>query len=185
MCSKLDRGGTWNGAVENLEAGWVPLWGKRSASPDSGNSALVERGARSLPLRVVLDVLLVGPAGSEVEHQPDRPTAAAGRVAPGGTAVTPSTSEPADGAARPDSRAPADSCPDFYLLFLNWMDVATASEPIGTADIAGSLNLNKSQATAWLKRGIGDKRIRKLVKPVRYQAVRPPGGQASLLRDEA
>ena len=102
-----------------------------------------------------------------------------------GTAVTPSTSEPVDGAGRPDARAPADSCPDFYRLFLEWMDVATASKPIGADDIAVSLNLSKTQATTWLKRGIGDKRIRKLVKPVRYEAVRPPGGQASLLRDEA
>ena len=185
VCSKLDRGGTWNGAVENLEAAWVPLWVQRSASPDSGNSELVKRGARWLPPRFGLDSLLAGPAGSEGEHQPDRPTPAAERVANSGTAVTPSTSEPADGTGRPDTRAPADSCPDFYRLFLEWMEVATASKPVGADDIAESLNLNKSQATAWLKRGIGDKRIRKLVKPVRYQAVRPSGGQASLLRDEA
>lgn len=99
--------------------------------------------------------------------------------------MTPSTAELADGAGRPDTRAPADSCLDFYRLFLEWMDVATASKPIGADDIAESLNLNKTQATAWLKRDIVDKRIRKLVKPIRYQAVRPPGGQASLLRDEA
>lgn len=185
VCSKLDRGGTWNGAVENLEAAWVPLWVKRNVSPESGNSELVKRGARWLSPRFELDSLLAGPAGSKGEHQPDRPTAAAGRAATSGTAVTPSTCEPAGGAGRLDTRVLADSCPDFYRLFLEWMEVATASEPIGSDDIAKNLNLNKTQATAWLKRGIGDKRIRRLVKPVRYQAVRPSGSQALLLQDEA
>lgn len=65
------------------------------------------------------------------------------------------------------------------------MDVATASEPIGADDIAGSLKVKKTQAAAWLEMGIAEERVRKLVKPVRYQAVRAQGRQASLLRGEA
>ena len=38
------KGGTWNGAVENLKHGWVPLWVKRTTDPDAGNAALVLKG---------------------------------------------------------------------------------------------------------------------------------------------
>ena len=44
-----ESGGTWTGAIENLKHGWVPLWVKEHPDPDSGNAALVQRGARWLP----------------------------------------------------------------------------------------------------------------------------------------
>lgn len=42
-------GGTWQGAVENLRRGWVPLWVKRQTEDRPGNMALVEQGAQWLP----------------------------------------------------------------------------------------------------------------------------------------
>ena len=157
VCSTPERGGTWNGAMENLKAAWVPLWVKRNDNPASGNAELVGRGARWLPSPFGPDSLLAMAA----------------------------TSEPADGAGSPDERRPDRNHPDFYRLFLDWLDVVTASEPVGANDVARRLDLNRTQATAWLERGIGEKRVRKLMKPVRYQAVRPQGRQASLLRNEA
>lgn len=40
------KGGTWNGAVENLKHAWVPLWVKRTTDPDAGNAELVIKGGR-------------------------------------------------------------------------------------------------------------------------------------------
>lgn len=48
VSSSPDSGGTWNGAVENLRYGWVPLAVKRTDAADSGNPKLVERGGRWL-----------------------------------------------------------------------------------------------------------------------------------------
>lgn len=48
VSSTRDKGGTWNGAVENLKKGWVPLWVKRTEAQGSGNPYLVERGGRWL-----------------------------------------------------------------------------------------------------------------------------------------
>jgi len=47
--SKIDKGGTWSGAVENLRAKWVPLWVVKTNDSDSGNTKLVEKGANWLP----------------------------------------------------------------------------------------------------------------------------------------
>lgn len=49
VCSTREKGGTWNGAVENLRHGWVPLWVKPSEESGSGNGDLVRLGARWLP----------------------------------------------------------------------------------------------------------------------------------------
>jgi predicted Rossmann fold nucleotide-binding protein DprA/Smf involved in DNA uptake len=49
VTTSKESGGTWAGAVENLKHGWVPLWVKEHPHSDSGNAALVQRGARWLP----------------------------------------------------------------------------------------------------------------------------------------
>ncbi|MDE0694876.1 MAG: DNA-processing protein DprA [Boseongicola sp.] len=49
VSSTPDRGGTWNGALEDLKAAWVPLWVKRTEDESSGNPELVRRGGRWLP----------------------------------------------------------------------------------------------------------------------------------------
>jgi predicted Rossmann fold nucleotide-binding protein DprA/Smf involved in DNA uptake len=43
-----ESGGTWNGAIENLKHGWVPLWVQKHPDPNSGNAALIGKGARWL-----------------------------------------------------------------------------------------------------------------------------------------
>ncbi|MEW6225717.1 MAG: DNA-processing protein DprA [Chloroflexota bacterium] len=48
VASAAGSGGTWTGAVEALEAGWVPVLVRRSNPMPDGNRQLIERGA--LPL---------------------------------------------------------------------------------------------------------------------------------------
>ena len=186
VCSTPERGGTWHGAVENLKAAWVPLWVKPNDSEASGNSGLVERGARWLPARVEgpgspFDVSALNATGLDRAS----PAAGPGSLADTGTGVTPAKSMPADGDGTRDESRPVRSHPDFYRLFLDWMGDVTAADPIGADDIAGRLGLKKAQAAAWLKRAIDEKRVRKLAKPVRYQATSLQSRQTSLLRDEA
>ncbi len=49
ICSTPNKGGTWAGAVKNLDKGWVPLWLKRNTDPKSGNSHLQRKGGHWLP----------------------------------------------------------------------------------------------------------------------------------------
>ena len=50
--STQDKGGTWNGAEENLKHKWVPVFVKPSENRNSGNTALLEMGARQATLDV-------------------------------------------------------------------------------------------------------------------------------------
>ena len=168
VCSKPGHGGTWNGAIENLDASWVPLWVRRDDDSHSGNAELVKHGARWLPPRLGSDLVVALSAASLPEHDPEPEVTLAMPRATG-----------ADGDAADGSLGR----PDFYRLFLDWMDAATASEPIAADAIAERLALKKTQIAAWLSRGISEERVRKLTRPVRYAVTHRPEPQASFLRD--
>ena len=77
-----------------------------------------------------------------------------------------------------DENAPGAS--DFYAMFLDRMRGITADGPMKTDDIAARLELQKAQASVWLKRGLSDGRIKKMAKPARYQSTENMQRQASL-----
>jgi len=68
-----ESGGTWAGAIENLKQGWVPLWVKEHGDVDSGNAALVERGARWLPANGVAVGSLASREPSDVKPESSAP----------------------------------------------------------------------------------------------------------------
>lgn len=67
--SALRSGGTWEGAVENLKHGWVPLY-VRTPGEGAGNAALVAEGA--LPFTLTPDSIdtLIGLFGAQAVNQP-------------------------------------------------------------------------------------------------------------------
>ena len=172
------------GALEsdgNLDASWVPLWVRRDDDADSGNAELVRHGARWLPPYLGSDLVVALSAASAPEPDAGSPPAGGGR---------PADRKPEVALAKPDATGgdgdAADGSlgrPDFYRLFLDWMDAATASEPIAADAIAERLALKKAQIAAWLSRGISEERVRKLTRPVRYAVTHRPDPQASFLRD--
>ena len=73
---------------------------------------------------------------------------------------------------------------DPYGMFLIRLHEITAAAPLASSEIARRLALKKTQANAWLKSGVGEGKIKKTSKPVRYQST--PGGrrQGSLFGDD-
>ena len=53
------KGGTWGGAVENLNGRWVKLWVREDGDQSGGNAALEERGALRAP-RLVSELDFAG-----------------------------------------------------------------------------------------------------------------------------
>ena len=98
--STLDKGGTWNGALEDLKAGWVPLWVRRDGGRRSGNPELVRRGARWLgddpsSLGALIDV---SPAPAADQPRLDLPPPMPDAKAPSASEPEPAISE--DGAPK-------------------------------------------------------------------------------------
>ena len=68
VSSTKNKGGTWNGAIENLRQKWVPLWVKSSSESSSGNAELVRQGGRWLP-GDRFDLAVLVKAGEQVSEQ--------------------------------------------------------------------------------------------------------------------
>jgi predicted Rossmann fold nucleotide-binding protein DprA/Smf involved in DNA uptake len=184
VAASRGKGGTWNGAIENLKTRWVPLWVKSDPNPNSANAELVRRGAKWLPHeRLDLSLLLTsqdgeltGPASWEalplVRGEPQDPktsnSSAHPRAAPEAEeagALAPRARVQTEAPSTPDS-APLDK---YYDLFLHDMQSLTAETPLDVDDLQRHLVITKIQLNTWLKRAVAEERLKKLTNPVRYR----------------
>ena len=201
--SKTGKGGTWSGAIEDLEAGWVPLWVKRSPDAGSGNPDLVTRGARWLPEELGSlgclvsggQALLHDEGQAQVRLSPEEKKCSSRSATTEPRPLTPpvvGSEEPVprvrnEAAPRPAPTTPAISGSiGFYELFLNHLVELTSEAPLPPDEICERLNdieksyVEKSQVKKWLQRGVSDGEIEKLTRPVRYQRRKMEDAQASL-----
>ena len=184
VSSTRDKGGTWNGAVENLRQGWVPLAVKQTDAPDSGNRKLVDKGGRWLtdlddPVFAV-DVLGDDPAqGSSprpdaaVERPGGRQTDLAdtgakqvGDALPCGSpdaAQMDAQSREAPPALR-DGVEPAE---EMYRLARSLV-AGLCAQPQEAKAIATALGVTRPTADAWIRRLVAERVLERIPKPVRY-----------------
>jgi predicted Rossmann fold nucleotide-binding protein DprA/Smf involved in DNA uptake len=185
-------GGTWNGAIQNLKQGWVPLWAKSNPEDGSGTSALVARGGHWLPERFRLSDLslkLAVPGGSEaVGSVPALGMAPLPRETPDGVPGTVEAGAALDlvqvkeDASRARSLEPNDL--DFYSLFLMRVEALAGVAPVTSEQLSKALNIHKSQLNMWLNRALGEGRLTKLNKPLRYFWTNAPATQPPLFNKE-
>ncbi len=139
VSSESGKGGTWSGAKENLDYGWVPVWVKPDDALGSGNPELVRRGAQWLPEEPYpLSRLIGDPPSARQDRLPLEPAA-------------PSLRE------EPEPYAPADG--GLYSLFLARLSELSVEEPIGVRRIAESLQLRPGQVEDWLQRALPEGRV--------------------------
>jgi predicted Rossmann fold nucleotide-binding protein DprA/Smf involved in DNA uptake len=181
-----DKGGTWNGAIDNLRSHCVPLWVRSHPDPDSGNPDLVRRGAKWLPndktdlseLLACGDGDLDVAAASRSGELPLGRRAPKASGAPHGLLHEDNATEVKEATASPEAAAKQNETKQaipvslneltFYEFFLHRMTRLTAKAPLGVDDLLEHLDLSRTQLNAWLKRGVADKRLRKFTGPVRY-----------------
>lgn len=185
------RGGTWNGATENLKRKWVVLWVKRNEDSNAGNSELVNRGgswANENPEAISVGELC------EISLQLGNDTGALfsaesrdDQVADSKQAESRGTFDPVPGEALALSKggvapqlrdevvqgepsiAAARGDATFYEFFLGRLEEYSRRSPKTPDEVAEFLDLEKSQTNTWLKRAVNEDKVRKLFRPVRYQ----------------
>ncbi|MND27399.1 hypothetical protein D3C81_652450 [compost metagenome] len=180
------KGGTINGAEENLKKAWVPLWVKHTTDKDAANADLVVKGGRWLEADAysltIADLMSncggrVGQASeeqadlfsistqSELFTEPERLIFDVERDS--------EFSEQwidIDTPREPLSEIePVPSSPiDFYQLFTAELQ-CLAKTPISVDELAECTKLHKLQLIDWLKRAEEEGVVKKLNRPVRYQ----------------
>ena len=184
------KGGTLNGAEENLKKAWVPLWVKQTTDKDAANADLVakgghwleadtqafnvadlmsDEGGRASQVKEPMSDLFSMPAQpelfAETESEPEikivEPEVE--RVVNESQANIETISE-----QTAESEAALSGPVDFYQLFTSELQ-RLAEKPVTVDALVESTQLHKSQLTEWLKRAVDDGVVKKLNRPVRYQ----------------
>lgn len=141
VCSEVGKGGTWNGAEENLKHGWVPLWVKPGDTPGSGNPELVRRGAQWLPKEPFpLSQLMDSARPDGQDSLPLEPAALSLRE-------------------EPEPYIPTPDDDGLYTLFLDRLADLTTEKPAGVRRIAESLQLRPGQVEDWMRRALTEGRV--------------------------
>jgi predicted Rossmann fold nucleotide-binding protein DprA/Smf involved in DNA uptake len=187
-----ENGGTRGGALENVKAGWTPLFVRADGDAPAGNRDLLARGG--LPLRRdELDAddavgLLLARVPAETERQVvlDEPYAEepaqqnAGETESGETARAAGIDERRRQTAPEgsgESAAASGVAPD-DLFPVIWPRLARfLSEPRSEKEVTTTFALEQSQARAWLKRAVAEGLADRLERQRRYRLAeaRPPG----------
>lgn len=191
--SALRTGGTWAGAIENLQHAWVPLY-VRSPGEGAGNAALIaEGGMPFMPDDARCDSLsdffasrasslgAVAPAAQASlplisESEPDYAVSSNSSPAASELAEHATVEEPAVSAPHPGkilSNAPPlndglEASLDMFTDFASKLRAVFALGALTEEDVATLLCIEKGQAKAWLKRACETGAVEKLKKPVRY-----------------
>jgi predicted Rossmann fold nucleotide-binding protein DprA/Smf involved in DNA uptake len=178
--SDYEKGGTWAGAVEQLEKlRLVPVYVRSNGEIGRGLEALRHKGALPWPNPETPEALSEALA---VEVSPRK-------AAPGQNALFSSVrEEPKQAYEIPQSLLPInDSCPPLSVesplapadeLFAKLRELlGKMTTPKTDAEVAADLRVSKSQAKEWLQRLVKEGVIEKHTKPVRYG----PKSQRSLL----
>ena len=164
------KGGTWNGALENLKKRWIPLWIKPNSDKHCGNSLLIDRGAQSIENKIE-DISFEGlikldnkdRRQKEVEiievqephYEYDKPT------------ITPSVIEKIP-AFKFDSGNSGIKEKSMYEIFVIKLVAVIGENMISKDDLKKEFDIMESQLNKWLQRARKDGIIKKLNKPVRY-----------------
>lgn len=190
------KGGTLNGAQENLKKAWVPLWIKQTTDKESANADLVAKGGHWLKSDIqtlrITDLISnkeqpVSQVGepeddlfstyaqpelfTETECEPVLTPESKEQIEEvkiNSTAIKIQTENEADSADAIEIDNTTPEPIDFYKLFISELR-RLAEDPVTINELIESTQLHKSQLTEWLKRAIDEEIVKKLNRPVRYQ----------------
>lgn len=179
VTSDFEKGGTWAGAVEQLDRlHFVPVFVRNSANAGKGNAALLNRGGKPWPNPLSGDELVVAlvAAAEAVTAEPIQDTLPLMIGEEPAVYESAPAAKPAETLAEkieptvPDAKLSAESAllnAVREILLRELVEARTAEE------VATLLAVTKPQAKAWLARLIEEAAIEKVKKskPVRFRTV--------------
>lgn len=170
------KGGTLNGAEENLKKAWVPLWIKQTNDKDAANADLVAKGGRwleadSQTFKITDLINTKDGRAHQLREQTGDLFSIPAQPELGFEAEPNLESEPntEKGMTEEKSASVVSENPvDFYQLFTSELQ-RLAKKPVTVDTLIKSMGLHKSQVNEWLKRAVDDGMVQKLNRPVRYR----------------
>lgn len=173
VTSDFNKGGTWTGAIEQLERlHFVPVFIRNEEDSGQGSSALIQRGGIKWPEPKNGEQLhsVITNAVSEKSKEP--------HIEQLGLLVNEDApkypNEP--NFEEPDPLQKEDADPkcaaDRLMEAVTEILLDILRKPTKPNDVAEILNISKTQSTLWLKELVKKGNVEKLSKPVRYQTTK-------------
>jgi len=164
VASSPQKGGTRAGALENLKAGWVPLYVRDDGSP--GNAQLIAAGGLPLPSSDPAESLDIDSLPLPEPQSPPLP-------------ASPAPASSGDSALSDyNSREAMD---DAFVAVWPILE-RHLREPLGEREVAERLKLQLTQARSWLEHAVAEGRATVKQRPKRYFV--PEGDDAQLRIEE-
>lgn len=177
VSSDLNKGGTWSGAVEQLDKlRFVPVYVRSNQPQSEGLDALRQRGAIAWPdpqdvdsFGEVFSALAPATPQAGLSFAPSEESANVDHVGEE-SAVWSAAPGHADVACEEALEDETPATPEAILLSAVRESIqrVLASGPLADAEVARALGLTNAQAKAWLKLLVEEGLLEKKAKPVRY-----------------
>lgn len=163
------KGGTWEGAKENIKNNWVQLWvvPPKDNQMIKGNQEIVKKGAKwiSSDLKIRVDDLIIQDSSTEQNL-------VQGDLFNGLNEIVNPKSEQIEIVGNDTTKlenSPTLNEMSLYTLFLYKFYEAFNQDEITKEKVTTKFNLTSKQLDVWLKLGVEEKFLIKQTRPVRYK----------------
>ena len=140
------KGGTWEGAIENMKRQWVvPIWVRKDSDNSPGNVALSSvQQTQGPPQEVIRQII----EGDSLHTEVETASSGAGNVS-----------------EQPEYTKPQEQSSDPYGYFIQSLRERLANGAMKKSQLESHYPLVKSQFDVWMKRAVEEKAVTKDSKP--------------------
>ena len=180
------KGGTWEGAIENIKRQWVPIWVRQDSDGSLGNAALLSVHHAQGPPQEVIERLGASDRPSEsntvpIQHRTATQSATSsgqredGSLAPdtARTAIETAPSGPGNGSEQSEPLSPQapSGTPDLYGYFIQTLQerLATGNGSVEKSELERHYGLVKGQVHIWMERAVAEGVVVVKSRPVRFE----------------
>ena len=153
------KGGTWEGAIENMKRQWVPIWVRQDSDGSPGNTALLSVHQAQGPPQEVIQQICVS----------DQSAASSGQIEDDSlyadTEVGTAPSGAGNVSEQPEYTSPQEQNSDLYGHFIQSLRERLANGSFQKSELESYYGLVKTQFDAWMKRAIEEKVVTKESNP--------------------
>ena len=153
------KGGTWEGAIENMKRQWVPIWVRQDSDDSPGNAALLSVHHAQGPPQEVIQQICVS----------DQSAASSGQIEDDSlyadTEVGTAPSGAGNVSEQPEYTRPQEQSSDLYGHFIQSLQERLANGSLKQSELESHYGLVKRQFDAWMKRAIEEKVVNKESNP--------------------
>ena len=155
------KGGTWEGAIEDIKRQWVPIWVRQDSDGSPGNTALLSVHQAQGPPQEVIQQICVSDqsavSSGQIEDDSLYADTEVGTAPPGAGNVS----------EQPEYTSPQEPSviSDLYGHFIQSLQERLANGSLKQSELESHYGLVKRQFDAWMKRAIEEKVVNKESNP--------------------